>query len=124
MANFAFDALKSLDYNIMTIGLDGDLAGDVITKVSFDGIKQGQGTKQNFITRQVANLPLRFNVNVRAPFYRLVSSMNPQPPPGALPSGALPSGALPSGALPPGIPPVILQQPAKGVQPAASPTMP
>ncbi len=119
MANFAFDALKSLDYNIMTIGLDGDLAGDVITKVSFDGIKQGQGTKQNFITRQVANLPLRFNVNVRAPFYRLVSSMNPQPPP-----GALPSGALPSGALPPGIPPVILQQPAKGVQPAASPTMP
>ena len=93
----------------MTIGLDGDLAGDVITKVSFDGIKQGKTAKQNFITRQVANLPLKFNVNVRAPFYRLVSSMNPQPPPGA---------------LPPGIPPVILQQPAKGVQPTASPTAP
>ena len=109
MANFAFDALKSLDYNRMTIGMNGDLAGDVITNVSFDGIKQGKGTKQNFVTRQIANLPLKFNINVRAPFYRLVSSMNPQPPPGA---------------LPPGIPPTTLQVPASGVQPPASTTTP
>ena len=74
MANFAFDALKSLDYKVMTIGMDGDLAGEIVTKVRFDGVKQGLGTKKNFITRQVARLPLQFNVNVRAPFYQLISS--------------------------------------------------
>ena len=104
MANFAFDALKSLDYTRMTIGMNGDLAGDVITNVSFDGIKQGSGTKQNFITRQVANLPLKFNINVRAPFYRLISSMNPQPPPGVLPP--------------------TFPAPANGVQPPASAATP
>ncbi|MFM9934619.1 MAG: YdbH domain-containing protein [Novosphingobium sp.] len=105
MANFAFDALKSLDYTTMTIGMNGDLAGEVITNVAFDGIKQGKGTKQNFVTRQVANLPLKFNINVRAPFYRLISSMNPQPPPGV---------------LPPTIPQSTLQEPASGVQPLVS----
>jgi len=103
MANFAFDALKSLDYHQMTIGMNGDLEGDVVTNVSFDGIKQGKGTKQNFITRQVANLPFKFNVNVRAPFYRLISSMNPQPPPGVMPKD-FPSLTLPghaSGVQPP-----------------------
>ena len=74
MANFAFDALKSLDYRVMTIGMDGDLAGEIVTKVRFDGVKQGQGTKKNFITRQIARLPLQFNVNVRAPFYSLINS--------------------------------------------------
>jgi hypothetical protein len=74
MANFAFDALKSLDYKVMTIGMDGDLAGEIVTKVRFDGVKQGQGTKKNFITRQIARLPLQFNVNVRAPFYSLITS--------------------------------------------------
>ncbi len=105
MANFAFDALKSLDYHTMIIGMDGDLAGDVITTLKFDGIKQGKGTRQNFITRQVANLPLQFNVSVRAPFYRLVSSMNPQPP---------------AGVIAPHFPYPTLQVPAGGVQPPAS----
>ena len=74
MANFAFDALKSLDYKVMTIGMDGDLAGEIVTKLRFDGVKQGQGTKKNFVTRQVARLPLQFNVNVRAPFYQLITT--------------------------------------------------
>ena len=39
----------------------------------FDGVKQGQGTKKNFITREIARLPLQFNINVRAPFYSLIS---------------------------------------------------
>lgn len=73
MANFAFDSLKSLDYKAMTIGVDGDLAGEIVTKVRFTGITQGQGAKQNFVTRAVAKLPLQFNVNVTAPFYSLIS---------------------------------------------------
>ena len=107
MANFAFDALKSLDYSSMVIGMDGNLAGDVITRVEFNGIKQGRDAKQNFITRQVARVPIRFNVNIHAPFYSLISSMNPQPPPGAF-------HGLPG----------TLQPPASGVQPPVSTPMP
>ncbi|MEI6641253.1 MAG: YdbH domain-containing protein [Novosphingobium sp.] len=107
MANFAFDSLKSLDYSRMTIGLDGNLAGDVVTRVEFTGIKQGRDAKQNFLTRQVAKIPVKFNVNIHAPFYSLVSSMNPQPPPGVLPFR-----------------PPTFQGPASGVQPPASPPKP
>lgn len=74
MANFAFDALKSLDYNRMDIDLDGSLTGEIVTKVRFDGIRQGAGTSQNIVTRQLAKLPLRFNVNIHAPFYQLIGS--------------------------------------------------
>ena len=74
MANFAFDALKSLDYSTMTIAMRGDLEGEIITNVKFGGVKQGAGTKRNFITKQVAKLPIQFNVNIRAPFYQLITS--------------------------------------------------
>lgn len=74
VANFAFDALKSLDYRKMTIAMDGDLAGEIVTRVRFDGVKQGAGAKRNFLTQRFAKLPLQFNVNLRAPFYALIGS--------------------------------------------------
>jgi hypothetical protein len=74
MANYAFDALRSLNYSHMSIAMDGELTGDFVTRVRFDGVKQGEGTKQNFLTRQVAKLPVRFNVNIRAPFYKLITT--------------------------------------------------
>lgn len=113
MANFAFDALKSLDYSSMIIGMDGNLAGDVITRVEFTGIRQGKDAKQNFVTRQISKIPVKFNINIHAPFYSLISSMNPQPPPGAfrvLP-GSLPTGSVPEASF---------TAPASGVQPAVS----
>ena len=74
IANFAFDTLRSLDYSTMTIGMEGSLTGEIVTRVRFDGVKQGEGTKSNFITKQIADLPIRFNVNIRAPFYQLITS--------------------------------------------------
>jgi hypothetical protein len=74
MANFAFDALKSMDYTQMRIAMDGDLTGEIVTRVRFDGVKQGEGAKRNFITERLANLPIRFNINIRAPFYKLIST--------------------------------------------------
>ncbi len=74
MANFAFDALRSIDYRQMQIFLDGDVAGEMVTKVNFDGIRQGSSAKRNFLTRQIARLPIRFRVNLRAPFFKMVSS--------------------------------------------------
>ncbi|MFC4255459.1 hypothetical protein GRI97_08470 [Altererythrobacter xixiisoli] len=75
MANFAFDTLRSLDYRQMSIAMDGSLSGEIVTRVRFDGVRQGQGTRQNFITRRIANLPIRFDVNIRAPFYSLMTSI-------------------------------------------------
>jgi hypothetical protein len=75
MANFAFDALKSLDYRSMRIEMGGSLEGEIITKVAFEGISQGKGARTNFLTRQVAKLPIRFNVSIRAPFLQLVTSL-------------------------------------------------
>ncbi|MEO5598986.1 MAG: YdbH domain-containing protein [Novosphingobium sp.] len=74
MANFAFQALRSLDYKQMRIAMDGDLEGELVTRVRFDGVTQGQGAKRNLITKQLSKLPIRFNINVRAPFYQLITS--------------------------------------------------
>ena len=75
IANFAFNALRSLDFKQMRIGVEGPLTGDIVTRVRFDGVSQGEGASSNFITRRLANLPLRFNVNIRAPFYRLLTDI-------------------------------------------------
>lgn len=72
MANFAFEALKSLNYRNMKIGMDGPLAGEIVTRVRFAGVSQGEGTRQNFLTRRVASLPIQFNINIRAAFIELV----------------------------------------------------
>jgi len=74
MGNFAFQTLRSLDFNRMEIGLDGHVDGDIVTRMRIDGVRQGEGAKRNFITRQLAGLPIRFNINIHAPFNRLVSS--------------------------------------------------
>lgn len=75
MGNFAFDALKSVNYRKMEIGLGGSLSGEILTRISFDGLSQGKGASKNFITKQVAKLPIRFIVNVKAPFFSLFGSM-------------------------------------------------
>src|SRR5690606_34621297 len=75
VANFAFEALKSLDYERMTIGMNGNLTGEIVTQVRFDGVSRGAGAKQNLITRHIGRLPFRFIVNISAPFYQLISTV-------------------------------------------------
>jgi hypothetical protein len=55
--------------------MDGALEGEIVTRVRFDGVKQGAGAKRNILTRAVAGLPIQFNINIRAPFYRLITSV-------------------------------------------------
>ena len=74
MANIAFQTLRSLDYRNMDIVLNGSLEGDIVTNVRFVGVKQGTGAKRNILTRAVANLPIEMRVNIRAPFYQLITS--------------------------------------------------
>ncbi|MFA7587134.1 MAG: YdbH domain-containing protein [Novosphingobium sp.] len=74
MGNFAFEALKSVDFRQMQIDMNGALTGEIITRVTFDGLSQGAGTRQNFLTRRIARLPLQFRINIRAPFFALFGS--------------------------------------------------
>ena len=66
MGNYAFSALRSLDYRQMRVGLGGQLDGEIVTSFEFDGVRQGAGTSQNFVTRRLAKLPIQFKVNVRS----------------------------------------------------------
>ena len=119
MANFAFDALKSLDYRRMQIDLNGPLEGEIVTRVSFDGIAQGAGAKRNFLTRRIAKLPIKFNVNLKAPFFKLVGSLRSLYDPAAVRDprelGLMGGDGRP---LNPAAPP--LPKPAPSVQPSDS----
>ncbi len=74
MANFAFGALRSLKYDDLTIILNGDLDGEMVTDIRFGGVGQGEGADRNFLTNQIAKLPLVFNVKITAPFRQLITS--------------------------------------------------
>ncbi|HEU4651114.1 MAG TPA: YdbH domain-containing protein, partial [Croceibacterium sp.] len=84
IANFAFDALRSLDYRQMRVLLDGDLTGEIVTRVRIDGVSQGEGASENFLTRKIAALPIRVDVNIRAPFYSLISNIKAMYDPAAI----------------------------------------
>ena len=75
IANYAFRSLRSLDFNQMMVEMNGPLTGEIITRLLFDGVSQGADADRNFITRQIAKLPIRFNVNVRASFYQLMNDL-------------------------------------------------
>lgn len=111
MANYAFQSLRSLDYKSMTIALRGDIAGDFVTQIQFGGVSQGAGAKRNFFTRQIAGLPIQFNLNIRAPFYSLLGTYKSMYDPSVVKDprtiglldpkgGKLPRPAASSGAAP------------------------
>lgn len=127
MANFAFDALRSLDYRDMTIGMNGALEGEIVTRLSFSGVSQGEGASTNFLTRRIAKLPIRFDINLRAPFLQLVSSFKSLYDPtyvrdprslGLIDANG---NAIPRLSTPP---PVTVDPARHSIQPTASETMP
>lgn len=75
MANFAFGALRSLNYSELSIVLNGELDGEMVTDIRFGGVGQGEGTTQNFLTRQIARIPMIFNVKISAPFRSLFTTV-------------------------------------------------
>tara|TARA_A100001391_G_scaffold114041_1_gene76809 strand:- start:6157 stop:9402 length:3246 start_codon:yes stop_codon:yes gene_type:complete len=74
VGNLAFQTLRDLKFDEAEILLDGPLAGELVTRVRFEGIGQGEGAQNNIISRTVARLPLELRLNIRAPFYQLISS--------------------------------------------------
>ena len=138
MGNFVFQTLRSLNYKHMRVALDGELQGELVSRVRFDGVTQGTGAKKNLITKQIAKLPIQLNVNFRAPFYALITSLKamydpayvrdpralglvdangkPIAPPAPAPAPILPPPILPPAALP--------NRPQPDIQPPVSETKP
>lgn len=75
ISNFAFNMLKSIDYTGMQIRINGPLTGNLVTQVEIDGVQQGEEASRNILTREIAKLPIKLNINVNAPFYQLMTSM-------------------------------------------------
>lgn len=75
MANFAFQALSSIRFNEMQIGVNGNIGGELITEVRFRGLQQGSLARRNYITSQLAKLPIQFNVRIQADFLSLIGSL-------------------------------------------------
>ena len=74
VANFAFGALSSLKYDDLTIILNGDLDGEMVTDIRFGGVGQGAEATRNFLTSRIAGLPIIFNIKITAPFRQLLTS--------------------------------------------------
>jgi translocation and assembly module TamB len=75
MGRFAFDALKAIKYDRLSIDMNGAIDGDVITRISFAGVNQapisGVRTKLPIKVIGLTNIPFIFNVTITAKFRQL-----------------------------------------------------
>ncbi|NQX93944.1 MAG: YdbH domain-containing protein [Erythrobacter sp.] len=106
ISNYAFQSLRSLDYRQMSVGLEGDLTGEIITRFTFEGVSQGEDANRDFITRRLAKLPIRFKINVRSEnFYELATMVrtfwDPDAVPDAFDTGLLSASEVRSGRTSP-----------------------
>jgi hypothetical protein len=128
----AFDALKSLRYSKLTIGLDGALEGEFIAAIELDGVARdpalttapsGSGLK-GLVTRrafgQLAKIPFEFNIKVRGPLRALLATMRSFEDPTNLIQSVLPEKLRPRDPLKPAD---TSQPDSETVQPQESETM-
>lgn len=103
--DIAFDALKAISYRNMTIDLNGDLDGEMVSQIRFEGLSRGtiEPVATGLIARvggrlanQLQRLPFRFNIQVRAPFRGLISTARSFYDPGFLVRDRLPAGFEPA----------------------------
>lgn len=81
--DIAFDALKSIAYRDLTISLDGDIDGEMVSAVKFTGVSRGTiepiatgliATIGGQVATQVQRLPFTFNIRITAPFRQLLNT--------------------------------------------------
>jgi translocation and assembly module TamB len=75
-SRLAFDALRSMRYRALTLALDGDLDGELVTAISFTGtnqapVKLGGGG----LPLGSNGLPFKFAITIRAPFRALLGTV-------------------------------------------------
>ena len=107
MARIAFDALKSMRYQQLTIDLNGSLDGEIVSKVRFDGTNdkpQETARRGGIVGRLLApitRLPFRFNITITAPFRGLVNSAQTFVDPSIVLRNSAAGAATPVSAPPP-----------------------
>ncbi len=91
ISRIAFDALRSFRYDALSLTLDGDLNGDVISSIDFSGQNSGRPIDLTPIAAipgvgrvTVSGVPFDFNVRVTAPFRRLAQTAATITDPGSL----------------------------------------
>jgi hypothetical protein len=94
-AKLAFDALKSMRYDALSIDLDGALDGELISRVLFNGTNETPKVAKGGLLAQFTGLPFRFNITIRAPFRGLLNSAQSLSDPRALIGQALPKAVAP-----------------------------
>jgi hypothetical protein len=80
-ARIAFDALRSFRYDDLTLTLDGDLNGEVISAIAFSGENTGEDVEVGDIAPipgvgdiTMRGVPFAFNVTISAPFRALAQT--------------------------------------------------
>ena len=80
--DIAFDALKSIQYEGMTIGLDGRIDGEMVSNIRFAGVSRGtiEPVATGLIARvggqlasRLQRIPFIFNIRITAPFRGLIA---------------------------------------------------
>ena len=70
----AFDALRRLRYRSLSLTLDGDLDGELVTAINFAGINEVPVRAAGGLPIRATGLPFKFGVTVRAPFRALLGT--------------------------------------------------
>lgn len=92
----AFDALKSIKYDRLTIELDGAIDGEIVSQIRFDGINDGPASEaDNSVIKGLKGLPFRFNITIKAPFRGLIGTARSFTDPSELIRSQLPTGLSP-----------------------------
>ncbi|AHE51827.1 YdbH domain-containing protein [Sphingomonas sanxanigenens] len=122
-ANIAFDALKSIRYKRLTIGLNGAIDGELVSDIRFDGVnQQGIEKGKGGLFEQILGRQFIFNIKITAPFRGLMTTAKSFYDPSILVRDALPPGAVPADDAVPAVPAVPADAPA--ATPGAGPVQP
>ena len=74
-AQVAFDALRSFRYDSLSIDLNGDLDGEIVSAIHFTGKNvEPMNPSGSVIPIKVAGIPFKFTVTVQAPFRALAQN--------------------------------------------------
>ncbi len=89
----AFDALKSLKYNALIIEMDGELDGEIISTVLFNGVNEAPVNPTGAaLPVHATGLPFKFNITIKAPFRSLLNTAQSLTDVRSTVQKALPSG--------------------------------
>lgn len=73
-ARLAFDVLRSMRYSSLQVGIDGDVAGDLVSSIRFTGTNEAPLTTGKALPKLGPGVPFRFGVTIRAPFRSLLGT--------------------------------------------------